>query len=125
MYYFLFVYDFFSISRTELAIILLTNALVLSSELINTAIERAVDTATDSMKESAKFSKDCAAGAVLLSAVFAVAVGFAIFWQPQAFSALYRHYSEKPYMLLVFGISVILFIFFIFSYDILNGKKKK
>ena len=124
MYYFLFVYDYFSVSRTELAIILLANALVLSSELINTAIERAVDTATDSIKESAKISKDCAAGAVLISAIFAVGVGIAIFWQPKAFSALFRHYSEKPYMLIVFAASVIIFTLFIFSYDILDGKKK-
>ena len=44
MYYYLFVYDFFAVTRTQLAVILLANALVVGGELINTAVERAVDT---------------------------------------------------------------------------------
>lgn len=125
MYYYLFAYDFFVLSRTQLAIILLTNALVISSELFNTAIERAVDTATKSKVATARFAKDCAASAVLVCAIFAVAVGISLLWQPEAFSALFKHYAENPILILLFAASVIIFVLFIFSFDILDGRKKK
>ena len=52
----------------------LTNFLVLVAELLNTAVERAVDTATKEYSESAKLAKDCGAGAVLAIGLFALAL---------------------------------------------------
>ena len=46
MYSFLFVYDFFEITRTQLAVIFLANMAVVAAELINTAVERTVDLAS-------------------------------------------------------------------------------
>ncbi len=125
MYYYLFVYDFFSVSRTQLAVIFLANALVLSAELFNTAIERAVDTATQAKVETARFAKDCAAAAVLMAAIFAVCIGVAILWQPRAFSELFAHYANNPALIALFAASVIVFTLFIFSFDIWDERKKK
>ena len=43
MYTYLLCFDFFVLTKTEWAIILLVNALVFSLEIVNTAVEKAVD----------------------------------------------------------------------------------
>jgi len=68
------------ISVLEFVCILISIALVLSAELINTAIEAAVDLIVgERLHPLAKAAKDAAAGAVLITAINAVAVGAAIF----------------------------------------------
>lgn len=63
------------IPRGEMAIVGLTCALVLVLELLNTAIESVVDlTVKQTYHELAKIAKDCAAGAVLISALAAMLV---------------------------------------------------
>lgn len=60
----------------EMAIISLTSSLVLTLELLNTAIESVVDlTVEQTYHELAKIAKDCAAGAVLISAMASLMVG--------------------------------------------------
>ena len=70
---------FFGISKTEWAILFIAIMAVLTAELFNTAIERAVDTATDDFCESAKHAKDASAAAVLVAAVFAIVCGTCLF----------------------------------------------
>ena len=70
---------FFNLSRSDLMFLLLTIALVIICEMINTAVEKAVDTATEEFHPLAKISKDVAAGAVLISSIAAVAVGYIVF----------------------------------------------
>ncbi|MEL6438296.1 MAG: diacylglycerol kinase family protein [Cyanobacteria bacterium J06621_8] len=66
---------FLGIQATEMAVITMTCAIVMVLELINTAIESVVDlTVNQSYHELAKIAKDCAAGAVLISAIAAVIV---------------------------------------------------
>lgn len=115
MYTFLAVYDFFEVTRTQFAVLFLANALVVALELVNTAIERTVDLASAKYTEKGKIAKDTAAGAVLIAAVFAVCVGVAILGQKDAFVAMLSYYREKPYMLLVFLLSVALATVFIFK----------
>lgn len=67
------------VSLLEWLILLLTIALVLALEMINTAIERTVDLATKEYKELAKVAKDVSAGAVLLMSIFSVIIGIVIF----------------------------------------------
>jgi diacylglycerol kinase (ATP) len=63
------------ITKVEMSIIALTCALVMVLELLNTAIESVVDlTVKQTYHELAKIAKDCAAGAVLISAIAAVLV---------------------------------------------------
>ena len=51
MFYFLLRYDFFVISKTEICLLLLSCALVLGGELINTGIEKADDTTLSKFDE--------------------------------------------------------------------------
>jgi diacylglycerol kinase (ATP) len=70
---------FLSISNIEWIVLLLTIALVLSLEMINTAIESLVDLVSKDHNPEAGRVKDIAAGAVLLAAIFAVIIGLIIF----------------------------------------------
>lgn len=67
------------ISVMEWAIIVLVIAMVLCLELVNTAIERAVDLTTKEYRELAKAAKDVSAGAVLIMSMFSVIIGILIF----------------------------------------------
>ncbi|WP_328284409.1 diacylglycerol kinase family protein [Paenibacillus tarimensis] len=66
------------ITRLEWAILLLAMGMVITTELINTAVERAVDLCTLEPHPLAKAAKDTAAGAVLAAAVFAAVIGVVI-----------------------------------------------
>ncbi|MBB5324752.1 undecaprenol kinase [Anoxybacillus tepidamans] len=70
----------FHISIQEWLVLLLTIGVVISLEMVNTAIERVVDLVTKDVHPLAKAAKDIAAGAVFVAAVMAVAVGLIIFW---------------------------------------------
>jgi diacylglycerol kinase (ATP) len=72
-----------SLSSVSLAILTLTSALVMVLELLNTALESVVDlTVGQSYHELAKIAKDCAAGAVLISAIAAVIVASCLLVPP-------------------------------------------
>lgn len=69
----------FRISFIEWAIIILTIGLVISLELVNTAIEATVDLVTQDYHPLAKVAKDTAAAAVFVCAIGSVIVGIVIF----------------------------------------------
>lgn len=124
MFCFLGIYDWFEVSRTQYAVLFVMCAAVMAGELVNTAVERAVDLACSEKNELAKIAKDCAAGAVLVSAVFAVLCGIAILAQPAAFSAMFAYYKQNPLMLLLLAVSLVPAFIFIFK-GIPETKKRK
>ena len=67
------------VGRDELILLLLAIAFVLVAEMVNSAIEGAIDVSTTSFDPNAKLAKDIAAGAVLISSTTAVAVGYLVF----------------------------------------------
>ncbi len=67
------------LERWEWAALVLTIALVLILEALNTAIEDAVTLASPSVHPRAKAAKDVSAAAVLVAAVASVAVGVLLF----------------------------------------------
>ena len=69
----------FGVSKLELISLLISITFVLVAELVNTAIEAAVDVASTSFDPMAKLAKDIAAGAVLIAALNALAVGYLVF----------------------------------------------
>ena len=74
---------FLHLQSVEMAVISLTSGLVLVMELLNTAIESVVDlTVKQSYHDLAKIAKDCAAGAVLVSAMAAVLVAGTLLLPP-------------------------------------------
>lgn len=67
------------VDRIELLFVLLAICLVLAAELVNTAIEKWIDASVAGPHPMAKAAKDCAAAAVLVTAVFAIGVGLVVF----------------------------------------------
>ena len=123
MFYYLLRYDFFTVSRTEFAILLLASSLVIGGEMINSGIEKADDSVSKEKNHNIEVSKDVSAGAVLVFAIFAVLCGIAILWQPEAFKLLFNHYAENPVYILWFVLSVVAFTLFIFKFDFRKNKK--
>lgn len=70
---------FFHVTPFEMGILGVMILLVISSEMINTAIEEMVNLITSEHKKEAKIAKDVAAGMVLVAAIGSVIVGFLIF----------------------------------------------
>jgi diacylglycerol kinase (ATP) len=72
-----------NLSLVELAVIILTCGIVLTLELVNTALESVVDlTVEQTYHELAKIAKDCAAAAVLISALVSVSVAVCLLLPP-------------------------------------------
>ncbi len=69
---------FLGVSKLELAILVLVIIAVFVTEMLNTALEFAVDLVTKEYHPLAKLSKDVSAGAVLVSSVGAVLVGYLV-----------------------------------------------
>jgi diacylglycerol kinase len=78
---------YFSISKTEWLFVLACIGLVLSLEMVNTAIEKLADQTHPEKHPQIGLVKDIAAGAVLSASVISVVIGITIFW---------------PYLLLLF-----------------------
>lgn len=70
---------FLQISRFEMGILGIMILLVISTEMLNTSVEKIVDLITKEHRKEAKFAKDVAAGMVLINAVGSVIVGSVIF----------------------------------------------
>lgn len=73
------------VTALELLLLAAVVCAVLVAEAFNTAVEKAVDLCTRELNDLAHIAKDVAAGAVLLTAIFAVIAGLFIFaprlWQ--------------------------------------------
>jgi len=67
------------VSKLELIALLISISFVLITEMINSAIEGAIDISTTSFDPNAKLAKDVAAGAVLIASINAIGVGYLVF----------------------------------------------
>jgi diacylglycerol kinase (ATP) len=67
------------VNQMELIALVIAIAFVLITEMINSAVEGAIDVATTSFDPLAKLAKDMAAGAVLIATMTALTIGFLVF----------------------------------------------
>ena len=77
----LFATMYLRLGRTYVVAIVITVAVVLALELINTAIEAVVDLMTVAHHPLAKIAKDTAAGAVLVVSLASIIVGYLCFYE--------------------------------------------
>lgn len=87
---------FFTFSRSEYAVLLLTIGGVISVEALNTAVECLADRITKEKDPLVKAAKDCSAGAVLILAVISAAIGAVLFLKPEGFEQMYGYYISHP-----------------------------
>jgi diacylglycerol kinase (ATP) len=69
----------FNISLTEWIAVIFAIGIVVSAEMLNTAIEKLTDMVSPQINEQAKIVKDLAAGAVLIASLTAFIIGLIIF----------------------------------------------
>ena len=110
------------VEKLELIVLLLAIAFVLITEMVNTAVEGAVDVATTSFDPMAKLAKDIAAGAVLIASTVAVAVGYLVFSDRVASSSsrLLDELSNAPAQLTL--IALVLTILIVVGTKALTGR---
>ena len=95
---------FFDITKMEFLVLVITICAVISAELINTAIESAIDMTTNYYHPLAKVAKNAAAGGVFVSAVGAVIVGYIIFWDKLAnisYTVVTKVKNSQPFKVLI------------------------
>lgn len=87
--------QFFALTRTDKAIVILVTFLVPAFELMNTAVERAVHKPDKEHWMPAGDAKDTAAGAVLIMTIGAVAIAFVLMGDVSGIKNVISFYSEK------------------------------
>ncbi len=117
--------DWFVLSRSDYAALIISSALVVTAEVVNTAVENAVNLASDERTEYGKIAKDAAAGAVLVAAFFAVITGLVVMFQIDAFKAMYAYFTGKPLMFLLLLLSLIPAVLIIFMGNPFSKGNKK
>lgn len=116
---FIFAYNF-GLTKIEWAALVMVITFVLVCELINTAVENAVDTATRKYSPTAKIAKDVAAGAVLISAVSAVVVGIILFSDAARITAALHTIFTDAFKTILFAVAA-----FVGGGFVLFGGKKR
>lgn len=121
---------FFQLSRVEYAVLLLTFALVMMAELVNTAIERLCDKTAKEYHPLIKHAKDMAAGAVLVCAVFAVGVAVCLFGDTTVYPIIWCWFLSRPWVFVLFLVFSLLSVVYIIAgppriWAFLTGKKKR
>lgn len=107
---------FFHLSKAEYGVLLLTIALVLCTEAVNTAIEAAINLQAQWYDNLARIGKDTAAGAVLICAAFAAAVGFVLFFRPATLLFIIEYLFGHLFFGFLFLVSLPLAAVFIFFF---------
>lgn len=75
----LFAAVYFQIPLAEILVLIITISLVMLAEMVNTSIEFFCDAITLEKNPYIKQAKDVSAGAVLISAIFAILIGLMVF----------------------------------------------
>ena len=104
---------FFNLNRTQYAVLIIILALVMGSEMINTAVEKLVDLASSSYNNLAKIAKDVAAGAVLVFSIASIGVALCLFYDVEAFKRIFDYFSTHIIGLIALIISLIISIAYI------------
>ncbi len=95
---------FTDLGKIDFLIITITVTMVITAEMINTAIECTVDMSANYYHPLAKVAKNVAAGAVFITSINAVIVGYIIFGeklQNISFTLIHKIKNSNPYMIFV------------------------
>ena len=102
---------FLDISKVEFLALAITITMVITAEMINTAIEAVVDLNTNFYHPLSKVAKNTAAGAVLITAINAVLVGYIVFWDKLtqfSYEIVHKVKKSEPYMIFIALVIVII-----------------
>lgn len=105
---------FYELTPGEYCGLFLSIGFVIGSEVMNTAIEAAVD-AAGKVSPAARLAKDCGAGAVLISAAAAVCCGIALFGDGEDLMRILGFFRGNPLAISGAAAWVIFAVVFIFG----------
>lgn len=97
---------FYNFDKSEMMWLWFAILFVLICEMINTAIESAIDMHGGEYNIYAKISKDVAAGAVMLSAVMSVIIAIMLFWNVAKILSVIEFFVKRPYLWIVLALYV-------------------
>ncbi len=118
---YVFVFSaFYSLSRSQYALLVLVVAGVLALELINSVVERIVDILHPQKSPIAAAAKDIAAAAVLVFCIGAAVCGVLLFWNLEVFSRIFQFFAARPFFIVLLLLSLFGSAWFVFIF----GEKK-
>lgn len=103
---------FFNFTRVEFLLLFFAISLVIITEMINTAIEKSIDIFTKEYHPLAKIAKDVSAGAVLISSINSIIVGYLLFFDrlnPFANQVIFK-IKNSPVHLTFIAIILVIFL---------------
>jgi diacylglycerol kinase (ATP) len=109
---------FYNLTALEYAVLFIIIGLVLAVEAVNTAVEAIVNLHIECYNKLARVAKDVAAGAVLICAISAVAVGCAFFLKIEILQNIIKYLYLNLFYNLIFIISIPISLLFIFCYPL-------
>ena len=112
-FYVLLLMPFYGFTRGEKLAVFIVIGMVISAEAFNTAIEALTDLVSPEQNRLAGLTKDAAAGAVLVSAIAAVAVGVTLYIDFNVLAEILRSVTSSIPMTIFAVLSVVAWIGFI------------
>lgn len=115
----LYLSQFYNFTKEQFILLIITCVVVISAEMMNTAIEVVIDKVSPGYSALAKVGKDVAAGAVFVTAIAAVVIGILLFWDIDRFRIIFEFFTCDIWnfaMLVAFACLSYLFI--------VKGKKR-
>lgn len=103
------------LERIHYVILLICYAMMMSAELINTAIERLCDKQADGYNGLVRDAKDIAAAAVFVCALFCVLIGAFIFLQKNALDNILHYITKHTFTFLGVVATTPIAVLFIFG----------
>jgi len=105
---------FYEFTKIEYSILILVYLIVISLELVNTALESVVDLCSPEYNKLAEIAKNCASGAVLIAAIGAVIIGVFLFGDISILKKILFYYCNNQMASIGLLFSIIIFVWFIF-----------
>lgn len=113
--YVMYFSSFYDFTRTDYAVLILTCAAVISTEIINTSIEVVIDKVSPKYNMFAMIGKDVAAGAVLFASLAAIAVGVFLFYDIDTLVNILKYFTSDFIKPLILIASLALAVWFVLS----------
>lgn len=107
---------FYEFGKTEYVLLTLMVCGMLALELVNSAVERAVDKPSPEHDQAAGAAKDMAAGAVLAFSIGCGACGVLLFWDAAALGRVLAFFGAHPLALAALAASLAASWAFIFRF---------
>jgi len=114
----------YGIDRNGYAQLIISITMVIFAELVNSAVEKAVDTATSTYRFDAGHAKDFAAAATLVTAVGSICVGITLFASLSRIENALVKIFTSPVLMCVFALLLIFDILMIMYPKFMKRKRK-